>query len=132
MAIIQSIRLPNTGDASLILQRVDQVADGDICYLIYPSAGVTRFGVGNALFQFFKGDATNVVVQASICGLDAINNYLKDRALVSPKGIAEPKFVTLDTLTADTLKQYISPFTVMKITFNGVGTSKAFAILGVS
>lgn len=132
MAIIQPKRLSNANDRSVILQRADQVAAGDTCYILYPSAGVSRYGAGDATLQFFKGDTTNVIVQLSLCGLDEINAYLEDRALVSPVGIQEPRFVTMDTLTADAFKQYIVPFTVMKLTFTGVGAAKAFAILGVA
>jgi len=133
MAIIKAVRLPNANDRSVILQRVNQEAAGDVCYILYPSAGVSRYGAGDAVLQVFKGDATNVIVGLSLCGLDAINAYLEDQALISPTGIQEPKFVTMDTLTGDTFKQYVVPFTVMKLTFTGlVGTDKAFAILGVA
>lgn len=132
MAIIETKRLDNANDRSVIIQRVDQRASGDVAYIIYPSAGVSRFGAGDATFQFFKGDATNVIVALSMCGLSAIKDYLADQAESVPVGIQEPKFVVMDTLTADTFKQYPVPFTVMKLTFTGVGVNKAAALLGVA
>ncbi len=121
MAIIKTTRLANGGDRNLIIQQAQQTAAGDIAYIIYPSAGVSRYGVGASAVQFSVDTATNVKISFSLCGLDAINNYLADQSLPAPAGIQEPAFVLADTLTADTFKEYQFPYTVMKAEFTGGG-----------